>query len=1068
MSEPLVPFKVKAVYEYKSEFEDDLNFAEGDVITVTNIEDAEWYSGTLGGKDGLFPKNFVEIVPQAQVPKRPVKHVTEEAREEEGPAKGPEAGATAGPQADKSEPTADKSEPTGTSHTEPKPESKPEPKKTAAYIPTPVLPGQKRDDPYAVKKQFVAAAKSLYVPPVKPREDYTAHGRNDVAHNDLEIVKLTPTTHEEEEEAAPKMSLKERIAMLQQKQQEEAERAAAAEKRAEEKKKKAAEEKRQRQMAAEAAKDDVAPDEHEEEYLEEASEFTHQGTGASHGLISRQGTGASLGRQTLRASIVSDHDDVASVGSPVVPGAPLPSAIPHVGAPLEDTAEQDEPEPEDEDDEDLKRRRLVERMAKISGGRNMFGMMGMPTPFGGPAPKKEKSVGVPASAPEAPATLTPVAQAPPAPSVPAVPAAAPAVPVAGGHESGVNADDEAEGQPQSELLPKNSGFTSPVGSPKRQPSLKGLGDELLLRSIHILEATQRLEPPEPGYEADEDLSDRLKVKEALASPTLPRHPPPPPPQDIPKPCEPGYMEPPSSPSHGELPQTPGIDTDTLELEFFAPRKSPAQLAAGHAGHADHKMPPPPPPSDRVPPSVPPSSVPPSSVPPVPSSDRGMPPVPGHAAPGQVPQSPRAPLVPGQTPQSPQAPPVPGQAPQAPRVPPPVPEAKVPPPPPGRPDEPEDFSDSLDESDDEAMLTHGAPLGPLVAARLATAPLLDHKPPPPPPGVAPPVPVPAPSQGLARSRTDLLGFIGRGSLDDAPAPPSAPVPHAATTAGDFQSRASVDSIHRLKLVRSKDQLLAEAAKEELEYETNNVSGTSRWWLQGQLPEFLLSRAGVDLVYEVDTNQVQKRGGRSVNYCDYYIVFADLSQLQFEVDYDLRDPTLLVKCLPVVVRAPPVIRKDLLDRFHRAYGEAIVGAAAKLVGHSYADELVPGLLSQLAANGSCANMFPPIGDRAFGVTIYKNFNNANIAKIDEIRAGDILWIKHGVFAEKKLIGKKRKLVGGDDDHIHTAIIYDYDPKKQKIKVVGQDGHQVVKESYKIGDFQLGRMRVFRPVDRDYIGW
>ncbi|KAF8003903.1 hypothetical protein HF325_001351 [Metschnikowia pulcherrima] len=57
-----VPFQVKALHEYKSDYDDDLQFAAGQVITVTDIEDDEWYSGTYGGKSGLFPKNFVETL----------------------------------------------------------------------------------------------------------------------------------------------------------------------------------------------------------------------------------------------------------------------------------------------------------------------------------------------------------------------------------------------------------------------------------------------------------------------------------------------------------------------------------------------------------------------------------------------------------------------------------------------------------------------------------------------------------------------------------------------------------------------------------------------------------------------------------------------------------------------------------------------------------------------------------------------------------------------------------------------------------------------------------------------
>lgn len=59
------PFMVKAVFEYTSDHDDDLNFAIGQIIKVTEEEDADWYFGEYtdesGAKQvGIFPRNFVE------------------------------------------------------------------------------------------------------------------------------------------------------------------------------------------------------------------------------------------------------------------------------------------------------------------------------------------------------------------------------------------------------------------------------------------------------------------------------------------------------------------------------------------------------------------------------------------------------------------------------------------------------------------------------------------------------------------------------------------------------------------------------------------------------------------------------------------------------------------------------------------------------------------------------------------------------------------------------------------------------------------------------------------------
>jgi hypothetical protein len=67
-------FKVKAVYEYSSPHEDDLNFKQGQIITVTEEEGDDWYVGEYqddGGvkHDGLFPRNFVERYEPAPPPR---------------------------------------------------------------------------------------------------------------------------------------------------------------------------------------------------------------------------------------------------------------------------------------------------------------------------------------------------------------------------------------------------------------------------------------------------------------------------------------------------------------------------------------------------------------------------------------------------------------------------------------------------------------------------------------------------------------------------------------------------------------------------------------------------------------------------------------------------------------------------------------------------------------------------------------------------------------------------------------------------------------------------------------
>ncbi|KAI1407775.1 hypothetical protein F5Y13DRAFT_205706 [Hypoxylon sp. FL1857] len=72
---PTASFKVKAVYDYASEHEDDLSFKANQIITVTDKVGADWYDGEYVDrsgikKKGIFPRNLVERY-RPPVPPRP-------------------------------------------------------------------------------------------------------------------------------------------------------------------------------------------------------------------------------------------------------------------------------------------------------------------------------------------------------------------------------------------------------------------------------------------------------------------------------------------------------------------------------------------------------------------------------------------------------------------------------------------------------------------------------------------------------------------------------------------------------------------------------------------------------------------------------------------------------------------------------------------------------------------------------------------------------------------------------------------------------------------------------------
>lgn len=53
---------VRAKFNFQQTNEDELSFTKGDVIHVTRVEEGGWWEGTLNGRTGWFPSNYVREV----------------------------------------------------------------------------------------------------------------------------------------------------------------------------------------------------------------------------------------------------------------------------------------------------------------------------------------------------------------------------------------------------------------------------------------------------------------------------------------------------------------------------------------------------------------------------------------------------------------------------------------------------------------------------------------------------------------------------------------------------------------------------------------------------------------------------------------------------------------------------------------------------------------------------------------------------------------------------------------------------------------------------------------------
>lgn len=284
------PFRVKALYDYSSKEEDDLKFPNGQVILVTDEEDADWYYGeyedSAGDKqEGLFPKNFVKAY-EPDMPPRPTRLgrskrddevpslASEEARAPAAqepvavPAPVPNENTTI-PEQGLEEPEspvsqASKTEAFSAPIQKPAPPAAPKPgaepaaekptsgsfrdrinafNKSTAPPPAPNKPSSlgAAGGSGFVKKAFVAPppSKNAYVPPPReppPQKVYRREEDPEIAaqaSNDMENAVQVDQPHvvasaDAEEDQPKPTSLKDRIALLQKQQMEQAARQAEA------------------------------------------------------------------------------------------------------------------------------------------------------------------------------------------------------------------------------------------------------------------------------------------------------------------------------------------------------------------------------------------------------------------------------------------------------------------------------------------------------------------------------------------------------------------------------------------------------------------------------------------------------------------------------------------------------------------------------------------------------------------------------------------------------------------------------------------------------------------------
>ncbi|KEQ62335.1 uncharacterized protein M437DRAFT_49149 [Aureobasidium melanogenum CBS 110374] len=985
-----------------------------------------------------------------------------------------------------------------------KPFVAPPPSKNA-YIPPPKAePVQKiyrrEEDPDIQKEQAQAdenAAKAGLLPSDHPQ---------------------SPTGEEDEDQPKPQ-SLKERIAMLQKQQMEQAARRADVSDKPKPKKpvKKNTDDSAesaaappppvpQAHVPAAEEEDDVEqPERHVRQSLDQPRD-RERTRGASARGVSREPALPTAGNEMLSdsndadmsgAGDITEENDVdsdstqparKSMQSQRAPAAPVEEA--DVGE-QQDTTEDDESEEDEMDAETRRRMELRERMAKMSGGMGMAGMFGGPPGMPGmmaPAPPKPKKTKEPKPEHDEAAASAPApAQAPRVPVIP--------IP-------GMQTARSPEVEDRQLAVEKEPEHDTSVTSEREPLDVPDVEDVKPQPPPHI-EPVHRV-PPIP--------QDR-----PLASPTSERAPPPPVPGARPVPAPPvpesRPVPPPPPPVDTQMDPTEGEESD--DERSLAPTRQSTDMSRGA-----------PPPVPRPEATRSPSMGSTKRASTFGSLDAMSPTSP--ATPASEKRQSRIPPIPGTLSTPPQArappPPPPTGAPQLPPI---IPSAPLGEPDEGESEYEGDYdtdiassvahkdalkSHARDSSIEEADVPAPAPAPRAVppppptqppptrasidAPRMAPPPVPVHAPvqpeqyedeeddyqeppralpiravPPPPPTA--PAPVPVQQEYVDDSSDDLYDAPPpRQSMDRPPPPPpvdqdrAAPLPPSQppqiARTGTHQSRQSLDvSRPSMNMRRSMD--VGRPPQDGHIATDVDLAESSLWWANPNTPPPVFQNRS-DILFEVEENVTQRRGGRTAITKDVYVLFIDYSQTVITARYDGQNPQE-VSFEQRHEPPPPRLRQDQLETAWQKYGARMSEAAAakkdQVVGDGSPNALVLDLLKPFT------DALRPVGTRAYGALVYANLANASVQQFDEIRAGDIITLRNAKLQGKH--GAMHKSYAMDVSS-HVGVVVDWDGTKKKVRAweQGREKAKTRMESFRLGDLRSGEVRVWRVVGREWVGW
>ncbi|CAG8884003.1 unnamed protein product [Penicillium nalgiovense] len=300
---------------------------------------------------------------------------------------------------------------------------------------------------------------------------------------------------------------------------------------------------------------------------------------------------------------------------------------------------------------------------------------------------------------------------------------------------------------------------------------------------------------------------------------------------------------------------------------------------------------------------------------------------------------------------------------------------------------------------------------------------------------------------------------------APQPPQSQASGLPSPSAARTQRASMDLLRNQPTVRRSMDVSRPSIDQGYIATDVDFATYTLWWTKPNTPPPAFQNR-TDLLFEIEDTSSTNRSGKTTVFKDVYILFIDYSQTVLNVQFDPKNPA--DASFEQRHEPPPLtLRQDQLEQAHIRFGTRISEAVNSVQNSTVGDGTPFGLVQHLLNPLSDALL--PVGTRGYGAAVYSNLANASVSQNDEIRAGDIVSFRNARFqGHRGTMHQKYTAEVGKPDHV--GIVVDWDGTKKKIRAweQGRESKKVKMESFKLNDLRSGECKVWRVMPRSWVGW